>query len=367
LAFEKAANQLKRACTSLERQLPPPEDGGTDETPPLVPRQRADSITGCAACVSDLLDLEPGEREGHRCTHQGDGSQRQARDDVVVTTSDVATARAKVSRVRQPALGVIQEYMSSLDTCLERYIDAVTVVCSTLTDRTEQELYQDHLIVWVEHVEALKDRARETTQVLEAALQLSEAVHVPSMEDNISNPGPSSRPYLVSSNVTSGTSIALSEANTMSSESFADRPLPMITATAVNSFAAQGALPPPRTANTNGGRSAPIMSVTLHDSLAGASQAQLPPRGWVTTENTAYSSTNLELAVRQMNSIGQAIHEDLSTAVEEVALLGSSSPSEANIAALNEYCRTIKEDIEVKYQTAAEKAANDKYYSDHGF
>ena len=156
LAFEKAANQLKRACTSLERQLPPPEDGGTDETPPLVPRQRANSVTGCAACVSDLFDLEPGEREGHICTHQREGSQMQPRDEVVVTASDGTSSRAKVGRVRQPALGVIKEYMSNLENCLERYTDAVTVVCSTLTDRTEQELYQDHLIVWVEHVEALK-------------------------------------------------------------------------------------------------------------------------------------------------------------------------------------------------------------------
>ena len=191
LAFEKAANQLKRACTSLERQLPPPEDGGTEETPPLVPRQRADSVTGCAACVSELFDLEPGERVGHQCTHLGEGSQGQARDEVVVTASDGTTARSKVSRVRQPALGVIKEYMSSLDTCLERYTDAVTVVCSTLTERTEQEMYQDHLIVWVEHVEALKDRARETTLVLEAALQLSAAVHVSSNEGANSNPGPS--------------------------------------------------------------------------------------------------------------------------------------------------------------------------------
>ena len=66
LAYDKAANHLKRACSSLERHLPPPQDGDDDfpEAPSLVPRVRADSVaSGCALCVSELLDLEPGERQ----------------------------------------------------------------------------------------------------------------------------------------------------------------------------------------------------------------------------------------------------------------------------------------------------------------
>ena len=108
--------------------------------------------------------------------------------------------------------------MSNLDNCLEKDTDAVTVVCLTLTDCTEQALYQDHLIVWVEHVKALKDRAWETSFVLEAAMQLSASIQAPTTVTSInSNPGPSSRPDsglgLISSNVKSRISSASLEAD----------------------------------------------------------------------------------------------------------------------------------------------------------
>ena len=89
---------------------------------------------------------------------------------------------------------------------------------------------------------------------------------------------------------------------------------------------------------------------------SGTTQAQLPPSGWITTANAMYSSTNLDLAIRQMNSIGQAIHEDLAIAEQEVSAVGAVL-TENNVNSLNEFCRTIRSDIETKYRDASEKAA----------
>ena len=91
LAFEKAANQLKRACTSLERHLPPPQDGEEEVAPPVTPRPRTSSIAGCSICVSELFDLEAGDREGHVCTHREVQEQQVRADKVTTTSSDTAT------------------------------------------------------------------------------------------------------------------------------------------------------------------------------------------------------------------------------------------------------------------------------------
>ena len=159
LAYDKAAIQLKRACSSL----PPPQDGDDDfpEAPSLVPRVRADSVaSGCTLCVSELPDLEPGESQGHRCTHQGQINV-QPDDTASATRSDSQRQRFRTNMSKQPVLGVVKVYLEKLESCLDRYTDAVSVVCSTFTNENERESYQDHLIAWVEHCEDLKDRARE--------------------------------------------------------------------------------------------------------------------------------------------------------------------------------------------------------------
>ena len=188
LAFEKASNQLLRACNSLERNLPPSNEDENEQAtvPPLAPRRRIDSQasqTGCALCVSELFDLDTADRADHRCTHQQPSGEHRREDDVASRTgSDIGPPRTKAARVKQPAVGVIKEYMVNLDNCLEKYTDAVTVVCSTFTNEAEKILYQDHLIVWNEHCENLKDRARETIFVLEAAQSLAASAGVGSMQ-----------------------------------------------------------------------------------------------------------------------------------------------------------------------------------------
>ena len=97
LAYEKAANQLLRACNSLERYLPAPEPSDAiPDAPSLAPRQRTVSTRdACALCVSDLLDLEPEDREQHVCTHQDQRGERREDDVASVTGSDIGPPSAQ--------------------------------------------------------------------------------------------------------------------------------------------------------------------------------------------------------------------------------------------------------------------------------
>ena len=194
LAYDKAANSLKRACNSLERYLPPSQDAAEDTqlAPPLAPRRRVDSVAGCALCVSELMDLEPGDRTNHQCTHLNPPPQQDLQQEVDTGStagSDTGIPPAKSARVKQPNLGVIKDHIARLDSTMDRFSDAVTVLCSTFTDEPDKILYQDHLIVWNEHCDDLKDRAYEVIALLEAA-QPSVAVQQSTLPPAFSGPGP---------------------------------------------------------------------------------------------------------------------------------------------------------------------------------
>ena len=172
LAYEKAHNNLKRACNSLERYMPA-SDQETDgqDHPPLEPRRRLESeAVSCSLCVSEIFNLEPDERADHQCTHQEEQGRISREDDLASATgSDLGPPRTKAPRARQPMIGVLREHMDKLDNCLDKYSDAITVFCLTFTNDADRTLYQDHLLVWNEHCEDLKDRARDVIAVLEAA------------------------------------------------------------------------------------------------------------------------------------------------------------------------------------------------------
>ena len=62
-------------------------------------------------------------------------------------------------------------------------------------------------------------------------------------------------------------------------------------------------------------RSAPIMATSV--AVSGSSEVQTEnqgQRGSVTGMEQLYNCTNLDLAIRYINSVGDAIHEDLSVA-----------------------------------------------------
>ena len=143
LAYEKAITKLSRACVALEHHIPP--DGETDP-PPLRPRPRSNSVAACARCAAELEELAAGDSEGHVCTHIGE----QVDDDAASVRSDGGTNQRK-GRNKQPMVGVIKEYMGKVDTCLDVFTDAISVLCSVLEDRDENLQYQEHLKVWVEH------------------------------------------------------------------------------------------------------------------------------------------------------------------------------------------------------------------------
>ena len=70
--YDKSITDLKGACFTLERLVPPPAAGKEMEYPPNKPRVRTDSVVACNRCAEELEALEAGERAAHACTHRGD-------------------------------------------------------------------------------------------------------------------------------------------------------------------------------------------------------------------------------------------------------------------------------------------------------
>ena len=149
LAYEKAITKLSRACSALEHHIPP--DGETDP-PPLRPTIRRNSIAACALCANELANLPAGDRESHVCTHE---EQRDIPADDDATSVRSESGHVRRVRNQQPKIGVVKEYMEKLETCLDSFTDAISILCSVLETREEKLQYQEHLTVWVEHCECL--------------------------------------------------------------------------------------------------------------------------------------------------------------------------------------------------------------------
>ena len=58
--YDKAVTRLRRACLSLEYHIPNPPADNEEEIPADHPRERIDSVAGCALCSAELTDKEPG-------------------------------------------------------------------------------------------------------------------------------------------------------------------------------------------------------------------------------------------------------------------------------------------------------------------
>ena len=96
------------------------------------------------------------------------------------------------------------------------------------------------------------------------------------------------------------------------------------------------------------------MSTTTGQNLP--PRAHFPHAGWIQGSDNVYSSTNLTLAVGQMNAIGNSIHDDLLMVEQEVAATGACL-TEGHIIDLKEMCRSIEEKVDGKYRDAAGKVA----------
>ena len=77
LLYDKTLSRLKQACVSLDYHIPPSPDA--EDVPPDRPRPRADSVAVCEQCAEELRNLEPGDREGHACTHRVEQDGEDAR------------------------------------------------------------------------------------------------------------------------------------------------------------------------------------------------------------------------------------------------------------------------------------------------
>ena len=77
-----------------------------------------------------------------------------------------------------------------------------------------------------------------------------------------------------------------------------------------------------------------------------------PPPGWSVGANNFFSNTNLSLAINHMNSIGESINEDLTTAEQEVNSEAAYLTA-ASIPGLNEFCSSIEDKIQSGYREAA--------------
>ena len=85
-------------------------------------------------------------------------------------------------------------------------------------------------------------------------------------------------------------------------------------------------------------------------------RAQFPPPGWIEGTDNVYSSTNLELALGQMNSIGNSIHDDLIMAEQEVSAAGAYL-TDSFVSDLKDLCSSIETKFDEKYREAAGKVA----------
>ena len=169
LAYRQANDLLRSSCTVLEFHLPPSRANEAGESvvfiPAARPRPRADSVLACAQCAEELEDVEPGQREGHQCTHQSrevDGRQQGDRinDDGIV-------------RRRQPNAFIIRQDLQDVKERFEACSKALSTLCS-VADEEEAENLGQHLLVWAEYIADLRARAGEVLSVLEAPV-LSES------------------------------------------------------------------------------------------------------------------------------------------------------------------------------------------------
>ena len=128
-AHERTLNRLKTACTSLEHQLPPLPPGEEHAFPDDVREDRVPAAAECALCIAELDAMDPGDRAGHVCTHD-QVVQGQRDDEQSEHGSDRGSGRnttQKAKRNKQPKVGVIREYMSSLNTFTEAFNDAFSI------------------------------------------------------------------------------------------------------------------------------------------------------------------------------------------------------------------------------------------------
>ena len=166
LAYRNAANALSATCTGLEYYLPddPTQMRPTVRLPTSRPRQI--SISACVPCAEELEAMDPGSREGHRCTHQlTEGTDQDSEQIREKSTADG-------SRKRQPNAGVIRQYLGEVKEKFDAFTKALSTLVSVCDDESEGYAFEQHLLTWAEYVADLRARAADVLQLLEAPVAI---------------------------------------------------------------------------------------------------------------------------------------------------------------------------------------------------
>ena len=341
LQYDRSITKLLRASIKLDKQLPPctEEDLDSTEVPSLRPqhaqenRPRGNSVANCPRCAAELEIMEPGAREGHVCTHQDEHV-----DDEVVSRvgSEAAHTRGTTRRrgSRQPRLSVIKQYMDELETEVDVYTDSVSNLCSVLPTHEEKEDYRNLLLDWIDYVEVLKDRARDAIEVLEAA---KDAVVDEHQQANTGN------------NATASTGDGVSNGNTGTPTS--SQPLATPTSSGTPVVAQPSGTNTTSTSGSTGTTITPTTGNTGQIVNSGGSTPSTDTAPFVSgvVDNNAPGNMEIQIALRKMNSIGHAIHQDI------VAMESESSGTNLNdqgIADIRQFCESLKADVEGKYTDA---------------
>ena len=300
-------------------------------------------MAACDRCAAELQVLPEGNREGHICNHRGE-ERKDGEGDRGSDAGSESSRRVPVKTRGKPRVGLLRDYISNVDTAIDGFSDAVAVLVSLLDDEGEKERYDDHMVVWVEHCENLKERARDTIDVLEAAAAISR--DAPIQNNNFSAQVTSSVSAAVP---TTMNEVIGTQATPLGHFAFPPGPssgsLPTVPQPGSVNAVTTGQIASTDTTNTAGG---PTMSHRI-GSVSVPSNS-----GWIIGSDNMYSSTNLELAIQQMNSIGNSINEDLNVAEQEVMRV-ESCLTDASAADMVQLCKYIEEKVEVKYREAGGK------------
>ena len=351
-AYDKAVTDLKWSCHTLERVLPPSAEGDQASFPPSKPRLRLDSVAACPQCAIELEALDAGERTGHQCTH---GERRGSDSHSIGETEDRSRRGPARGTVRQPKHRVVVEYLGYLTDSLKAYVAAVGNVCCVLTREEDKQDYEDLMLLWVDYCEDVKDRARDTIDVLEAA-QLGTTQVLPAPQTDAATSGNTTPATITSDDLTADVpGLFRSHADVSVSQGLS-----------TETVDTQAPASQPNTSTVSGNPTLmtvvsavtrpPIMAATVASGHDSTSRAASTLSGFVVGTGGISSGTNVEVTTRHMNSIGNEINEELTIAEQEVTD-ASRFITEGGISDLRQLCNAIEVKIDGKYRETASMLA----------
>ena len=172
-AYGQATIALRSACIVLERSLPPADvgdDGEPLDLPPNLPlRPRVSGLAAeCGQCVEELSNLDPGEKEAHRCTHKVDNRDETGSQAGGEPAQGINVQTRRHPRKRQPNPGVVCQDLEDMKTKFDACSGAFARL-SPLLDDVEFTAYEEHLEQWTDYYGWMKERTQDLLDMLGTA------------------------------------------------------------------------------------------------------------------------------------------------------------------------------------------------------